>query len=469
MRPASQVLTVAQMRAAEQDLIDRGETVSSLMARAGAGAADWVWRAAGGRPVTVLCGPGNNGGDGYVIARELTARGARVTLVAPEEPATEAAKAARASWDGGIAASGKGGVLVDCLFGSGLGRPLAPATMDLLTSEAARHDFLIALDLPSGVEADSGRPLNENLPRYDLTLALGAFKPAHALMPALPAMGEIRLVAIGIDAVAGAAHLLPRPALQPPARDAHKYSRGLVLVVEGPMAGAALLACQGAMRAGAGAVRLWTERLHPALPPDVVLAAKPLQTLLEDERTGAVIAGPGLGLDDAARGYLASVLRAGLPCVIDADALRLVDREALVGFSGPLILTPHEGEMDSLATAFGLANDASKPQRASELARVTGAVVAYKGPDTVIAAPDGRLAYAPSSTSWLSVGGSGDVLAGIAGARLAATRDPFRAACEAVWLHSEAGRLAGPAFLASDIALAVPAALAACLPRNLHP
>src|SRR5690606_2921861 len=139
-----------------------------------------------------------------------------------------------------LATSGNGGVLVDCLFGSGLGRPLAPATLDLLTSEAAGHDFRIAIDLPSGIEADTGRPLNQHLPHYDLTLALGAFKPAHALMPALPAMGEIRLVPIGIDPVAGAAHLLLRPDLQAPARDAHKYSRGLVLVVEGPMAGAAL-------------------------------------------------------------------------------------------------------------------------------------------------------------------------------------------------------------------------------------
>jgi hydroxyethylthiazole kinase-like uncharacterized protein yjeF len=468
MRAASQVLTVAQMRAAEQELIGRGETVSSLMARAGAGAADWVWRAAGGRPVTVLCGPGNNGGDGYVIARELARRDAAVTVVAPDEPATEAARAARASWGGIVTNSGNGGVLVDCLFGSGLGRPLAPSTLALLTTEAAGHDFLIAVDLPSGIDADSGRLLNDALPNYDLTLALGAFKPAHALMPALPAMGEVRLVPIGIDPLAGAAQLLPVPALRPPSRDAHKYSRGLVLVVEGPMAGAALLACQGAMRAGAGAVRLWTERLHPALPPDVVLPAKPLERLLEDERTGAVIAGPGLGLDEGARARLASVLRAGLPCVIDADALRLVDRGGLEAFSAPLILTPHEGEMDSLGETFGLTNIASKPQRASELARAIGGVVVFKGPDTVIAAPDGRLVYAPSSTSWLSVGGSGDVLAGIAGARLAATRDPFRAACEAVWLHSEAGRLAGPAFLASDIALAVPAAVAACLPRSLR-
>jgi hydroxyethylthiazole kinase-like uncharacterized protein yjeF len=458
----NQVLTVAQMRAAEQALVDGGETVSSLMEIAGTRAADWVWRIAGGRPVTVLCGPGNNGGDGYVIARELARRGTKVTVLAPLEPATEAARAARATYARATEAHGHGGVLVDCLFGSGLTRPLSSELFAALKGEAARHAVRVAVDMPSGIDSDTGAPLNDGLPAYDLTLALGAWKPAHGLMPAIAAMGETRLVPIGVGEVPGAARMLERPRLSAPAPDAHKYTRGLVQVVEGPMTGAALLACLGAMHAGAGAVRLWTERLHPAVPPDVVLKGGPLPDLLEERRLGAVVAGPGLGRDDAARERLRSILQAAKPSVIDADALALIAPADLERFAAPLVLTPHAGEMETLAESFGLAK-AGKVEQARELARVARAVVVSKGPDTVIAAPDGRTTFARSPTSWLSVGGSGDVLAGIVASRLAASGEPFRAACEGVWLHGEAGRLAGPAFLASELAAKVPEAYASVL------
>lgn len=462
MTASDQVLTVAQMRAAEEALISRGESVASLMERAGTGAADWVLRVAAGRPVTVLCGPGNNGGDGYVIARVLHERGVPVSVVTPVEPATPAARDSRTRYAGPIGQSGPGAVLVDCLFGSGLARPLTDEHVRLLHDLAASHPARIAVDLPSGVDADTGRPLNERLPRFHLTLALGAWKPAHGLMPALGAMGECRLVPIGIAAVPQAGRMVPRPHLSAPGRDAHKYTRGLVLVVEGTMAGAALLACEGAMRCGAGAVRLTTERLHPALPPDVVLKSEPLAELLDDKRTGAVLAGPGLGRDDKAAARLRQVLASGLASVIDADALALVRPADLAGVAAPLIFTPHAGEMATLAKSFALeARD--KVSQALELARKANAVIISKGPDTVIAAPDGQAGYLPTPTSWLSVGGSGDVLAGIVASRLAGTGDPFRAACEGAWLHAEAGRLAGPAFLASDIARHLPAAVAACL------
>jgi hydroxyethylthiazole kinase-like uncharacterized protein yjeF len=228
------------------------------------------------------------------------------------------------------------------------------------------------------------------------------------------------------------------------------------------MTGAALLASQGAMHAGAGAVRLWTERLHPAIPPDVVLGGKPLEDMVQDKRIGAVVAGPGLGLDDTARARLRTVLASGLACVIDADALRLLEARTLQEGGGQYVLTPHAGEMETLAETFAL-TEHGKVAQALELARVSGAVVVSKGPDTVIAAPDGRVGFLPTPSSWLSVGGSGDVLAGVTASRLAATHDPFRAACEGAWLHAQAGRLAGPAFLASELAEHLPAAIASCL------
>jgi hydroxyethylthiazole kinase-like uncharacterized protein yjeF len=463
---ADPILTVAQMRAAEQALIDAkepgGETVATLMERAGSGAAEWVWRLAARRPVTVLCGPGNNGGDGYVIARELARRGAEVTVVAPLEPRTEAAAAARAAYAGPVADRGRGGVLVDGLFGSGLARPLEPAHQALLVELARHHGLRIALDLPSGVDSDRGVPLNPGLPAFDVTLALGAWKFAHWLMPAAALMGARRLVPIGVGPVAGAAALLPRPRLAAPASDAHKYSRGLVLVVGGTMAGAALMACEAAMRSGAGAVRLSAGTAHPSASPDVILKTEPLGDLLADDRTGAVLVGPGLGRDGQARERLAEALAAGRPSVIDADALALLYPALVDEFAVPPILTPHEGELARLAESFGLAAS-DKLGRARELAAAAKAVVVAKGPDTVIAAPDGRTVLAPSPSAWLAVAGTGDVLAGIATARLAAGGDPFVAACEAVWLHGEAARIAGPAFVASELAHAVAKAYAAAL------
>jgi hydroxyethylthiazole kinase-like uncharacterized protein yjeF len=450
------------MRSAEQALIDGGESVGSLMERAGRGAADYVRRVAAGRRVTVLCGPGNNGGDGYVIARILREAGVPVRVVAPLEPRTQAALAAREAYGGEIAANAAGDLLVDCLFGSGLARPLDDALAGLLARLSAGHHYRIAVDLPSGVDSDTGAALNPGLPSYQLTLALGAWKFAHWLMPAMASMGERRLVEIGVAPVPEAAQLAARPALAAPPADAHKYTRGLVLVISGPMPGAALLACEGAMRAGAGAVRLSADALHPAALPDIILREEDPAELLGDERTGAVLVGPGLGREPAARERLAAILAAGRPTVLDADALHLVSPDDLAAFTAPMVLTPHEGELAQLAEAFAV-TETDKLRRARTLAQATGAVVMAKGPDTVIAAPDGRTTFAPSPTTWLSVGGSGDVLAGIVAARLASGADPFAAACQGNWLHGEAARLCGPAFLASDLARAVGGAYAACL------
>lgn len=462
MSPPDQILSVAQMRAAEQALIDRGETVESLMERAGTGAADWVWRVGGGRPVTVLCGPGNNGGDGYVIARELRRRGSTVNVVAPLEPGTAAAASARAAWGEPAGHGGPHGVLVDCLFGSGLSRPLAPELAELLRTEARRHAYRVAVDVPSGIDSDRGVALNEDLPGYHLTLALGAWKFAHGLMPAMAAMGEMRLVPIGVGQVEGAAERLARPHFTAPEMDAHKYKRGLVLVVGGAMAGASLLASEAAMRAGAGAVRLTGDAGHSALLPDTIVRQDPLSDLLADERTGAVLVGPGLGRDGEARERLAQVLAAGRPTVLDADALTLLWPAVIESAAGPLILTPHEGELARLAETFEIEAE-GKVACARALAEATGAVVVAKGPDTVIAGPGGRTVLAPSATSWLAVAGTGDVLAGLAASRLAVASDAFGAACEAVWLHGQAARLSGPAFLASELARRVSKAYAAAL------
>ncbi|MDE2597721.1 MAG: NAD(P)H-hydrate dehydratase [Sphingomonadales bacterium] len=466
MRPSSQILTAAQMRCAEESLIARGTSVDELMQRAGRGAAEWVWRLAAHRPVTVLCGPGNNGGDGYVIAEALRERGGEVTVIASGEPRTPAARNARALYGGkvmGPETDAQGGVLVDCLFGTGLARPLAADHLALLHRLAASHPQHIAIDLPSGVASDSGMQLNDALPRYDLTVALGAWKFAHFLMPACSGMGELRLVGIGVAAVSGAAQVVSMPRLSAPAADAHKYRRGMLGVVGGAMPGAAVLAARSAQGAGAGYVKLLASGHAPNVPPDIVAESTPLAEARDDSRFNALLVGPGLGRDSNSRERLGIVLASAIPAVLDADALVLLAPRHLAARTAPLIATPHEGELVTLERAFDCDGGGSKPERALSLARASGMIVVAKGPDTVVAAPDGRIACAPRASAWLSTAGTGDVLAGAIASRLATGAEPFAAVCEGVWLHGEAARHCSKPLAAGALAVAVATAYAAAL------
>jgi hydroxyethylthiazole kinase-like uncharacterized protein yjeF len=458
-----QVLTADQMRAAEQALFDSGTSVSELMEVAAGGAAEWLRRVAAGRPVTALCGPGNNGGDGYVIARRLREAGNAVTVMAPLDPATDAAKEARRRWDGPVATSSRAGgdVFVDCLFGSGLARPLVAEHALLLRDMAARHRYKVAVDVPSGIASDSGAVLNEKLPTYDLTLALGAWKFAHWSLPGRALMGQMRLVPIGIAGVEDAAQLVERPAIAAPAADSHKYRRGLLGIVGGAMPGAGLLAAEAAQRAGAGYVKLLACTPDPRTPADVVTESAPLAEALADPRMAAALIGPGLGRDGAARAMLGEALAHAKALVLDADALMLL-APSMLARKVPILATPHDGELETLCRAFGVIAEGRRA-RAAALAKVSGMVVLAKGPDSVVAAPDGRLVLGTPAPSWLSVAGTGDVLAGIAASRMAGGSDPFTAACEALWLHCEAARRAGPAFTPSQLAERVTDALAACL------
>lgn len=471
LRLGADILTASQMRAAEQALFDAGVSVATLMERAGRGAADYVWRMAGpGRLVTVLTGPGNNGGDGWVIARALQERGGRVQVAMAAAPTGEVARAMRRVYEGPVVSGeARGDVLVDCLYGTGLSRALSGADLALLNGLAGRHRHRIAIDLPSGVEADRGDDFAQDLPRYDLTIALGAWKRAHGLMPAVARMGALRLVDIGCAPVPGAGRRIEGVSIAAPAMNAHKYTRGLLGVVVGAMHGAALMAARAAGGAGAGYVRLLCDA-PLAAPDDLVV-----QGLdgLSDKRLSAVLVGPGLGRGGAARAILERALANPAPMVLDGDGLHLVT-PAMVRDRESLIVTPHEGELAALEKAFGLDGAGGKAERALVLAKAGGMVVVAKGPDTVIAAPDGRWMMAPPASSWLSVAGSGDVLAGCIASRLAAGdsggagrlaagHDDFVAAGQGVWLHGRAAVVAGKPFTAMALAQAVSAAVEQCL------
>ena len=471
------ILTAAQMRAAEERAAPTPGAMVTLMERAGAGIADAVRRLAAGAEVLVLCGPGNNGGDGYVAARLLRAAGHPVRIAALTGPATDLARRARAGWSGAVetfpGASPDDGtyapVLVDAVFGTGLSRPMAEPVMAAVGALAGFARLAIAVDLPSGVDADTGVELNRlEVPHFDLTLALGALKPAHLLQPAALACGAVRLLDIGLalDEVpsprtqVSAVETITRPHLLPPEPWSHKFNRGMVAVVSGRMHGASELAALAAYRAGAGYVLLLTGGLPQ--PPHAIVRRAWSDDALADKRIGAVVVGPGLGRDERARARLATALASPHPLVIDGDALHLLDFAPVRDRTAPTILTPHAGEFEAL---FG-DSEGGKIARTQEAAARAGGVVVHKGPDTVIARADGWANVAVDHDSRLAVAGTGDVLAGTVAAMLAQRpHDPLGAATAGVWLHTAAARRLPQPFIADDLAAALPGAVSSATVR----
>jgi hydroxyethylthiazole kinase-like uncharacterized protein yjeF len=444
------ILTTTRMRAAEQAAIDAGTSVEELMERAGAALAEAAVRFAGPLPVLVLCGPGNNGGDGYVAARHLAQRGVAVRAAAISDPKSDAGKQARAAFPGKVEElSGETAgapLVIDCLFGTGLKKAVDPAAVDELRRLCGSAAIRIACDVPSGVESDSGALLNE-VPAYDATVTFAALKPAHRLMPAMDKCGRVVLADIGIAAETDWREIAA-PKLPPLDPSGHKYSRGLIHLLAGKMPGAIALAATAAARSGAGYVRVSTSRSIDNIPAAVVQTDT---AHLDDERIGCIVIGPGMG--DIPQ-LLTLALTSKSPKVIDADAIGQVgDPERLKERNA--ILTPHTGEFRRL---FGDI-EGSKADQALEAARRSGAIVVYKGPDTIVASPDGRLGFAPPAPAWLATAGTGDVLSGMVGALAAQGMEGFDAACGAVWLHGRAAELAGPHMIADDLVAAIPAAL----------
>ncbi|MCW4461067.1 NAD(P)H-hydrate dehydratase [Sphingomonas sp. BT-65] len=464
------ILTAAQMRAAEDRAIADGASVTTLMERAGTGVAETVHRLAAGGEVLILCGPGNNGGDGYVAARVLANHGMRVRVAALGDPRTEAAAEARNGWIGPVEAfPGElpgahqfAPVIVDAVFGTGLSRPVDAPVATAIKTLADHARLSIAVDLPSGVETDTGGDFDRGLANFGVTLALGALKPAHLLQPAAAHCGTVHTIDIGLERDETLAEptvrTLSAPRLAKPQPSSHKYSRGMVAIISGPMHGASELAALAAYRAGAGYVLLLTGGLPH--PPHAIVRQRWSADALDDKRVGAVVIGPGLGRDDRAREKLDAALASPHPLVIDGDALHLLDLDRLVTREAPTVLTPHAGEFAAL---FGEV-EGSKIARTQHAARRSNAVVVFKGADTVIVAPDGSANVALPASGWLSVAGTGDVLAGAIATMLAQnTATLLEAASAGVWLHAEAARLLDRCFLADELADALPHALARTL------
>jgi hydroxyethylthiazole kinase-like uncharacterized protein yjeF len=445
------ILTAEAMRAAEEAAIAAGTTVEQLMERAGAALAEATYRFAGPMPVLVLCGPGNNGGDGYVAARHLAQRGVKVRIATLAEPKSDAAKWARSHWAGPVEQLGDETapepLVIDALFGTGLTRGLDEGKAKQLSRLCGPAQLSVACDLPSGVQTDSGEELSL-IPAYAMTVTFGALKPAHLLHPAMHKCGRLVLADIGIEADT-TWHEISPPNLPPLDPGGHKYDRGLVHALAGAMPGAIALAAKAAAYAGAGYVRVSTSRPIDGLPSSIVQID---HAPVNEERIGCLLVGPGLG--DVPQ-VLTLALTSKAPKVIDADGItHLGEPERLKGQDA--IITPHEGEFVKL---FGEL-PGSKTGRALEAAKRSGAVVVYKGPDTLVASPDGRLRFSPRAHPWLASAGTGDVLAGVIAAMRARGLPAFEAACAGVWLHGRAAEIAGQQLIADDLAAAIPAAIA---------
>ncbi len=456
------ILTAEAMRAAEQGAIDGGTPVETLMERAGAALAEAVFLHSGARPVLILCGPGNNGGDGYVAARHLAVRGVKVRVAALAEPTSAAANWARGEWEGAVEdidMAQSAPVVVDCLFGTGLSSGLEATAAGRLGALAGAAEIAIACDLPSGVAADSGAILSP-IPDYALTVTFGALKPAHRLMPAMAHMGRVVLADICIAPDTKWLEI-GAPALPPLDPAGHKYSRGLVELRAGEMPGAIALAASAAIRAGAGYVRLVTDEFIHGVPSAVVQTPLDANTTIDLSSRGVTVAGPGR----AEMSIVQGIVERGLDCVLDANAIFFARRFG--NRFDNAILTPHSGEFDSSFRPHGnfapILSEAEaalgKLQRTLLVAERTGAVVVHKGPDTLVAAPDGRLGFSPPAPAWLASAGSGDVLVGIIAALRARGLDRFDAACAGVWLHGRAAEAAGPAMIADDLVAALPKVL----------
>ncbi|OYY71246.1 bifunctional ADP-dependent NAD(P)H-hydrate dehydratase/NAD(P)H-hydrate epimerase [Sphingomonas sp. 28-63-12] len=445
------IVTATEMRAAEDRAIAGGRSIDALMAEAGAGIAAAVARLAGDRRVLILCGPGNNGGDGYVAARRLAQAGVAVRIAASGPPRTDAAVRARDAWRGpveDVAAAAPAPVLIDCLFGTGLARPLEPVLAGTLARLVAAAESAVAVDLPSGVATDDGALLGP-VPVFDHTFALGALKASHMLQPAAACCGALEVVDLGLE-LPGETRVLMRPMLGAPPADAHKYARGMVAVVSGAMPGAGLLASIAALRSGAGYVAV----LGGNGGGPLALVHRPFDAAsLADARIGALVIGPGLGRDEIANARLAMALATDHTLLVDGDALHLASIDQLAARAAPTVLTPHAGEFAAL---FG-PGAGSKIDRARAAARRSQAVVVFKGADTVIADPGGRVVVAEQANSWLSTAGTGDVLAGAIAAMLASGLPAFAAAAAGVWLHAAAARRCPGAFIADDLAFALSA------------
>lgn len=485
---ALEILSSAQMKTSEQIAKQSGVDGFSLMKAAGQAVADEILNRFSPMPVLVLCGSGNNGGDGFVVASLLKKKRWPVSLACAVSLGELQGEAARASdlWKGKVLsfedlALPNGGMIVDSVFGTGLSRPIEGEIAEVLETVQQSSCTVIAVDVPSGMNADTGE-CQGCTPQADLTVTFFRKKLGHVLMPALDACGEIVVANIGIPdhALEALGPVITETAPEngwgdwaaDKPRNSHKYDYGHVLVLGGRhMTGAACLVGKSALRAGAGlcTIAAYSEAalVYKSYCPSLIV--EPLDELarfkehLKDTRRNVVIIGPGAGFENppALKKAVFDTLAAEPKrvCILDADALTVFadDLRTFYKALGPhCILTPHEGEFARLFPDL----TGSKIERAKAAAARTKSIIVLKGPDTVVAKPDGGCAVNTTGNGWLATAGAGDVLAGlIAGFVARGLGDLFGAVCAAVWCHGKAGENLGAGLISADLPDQIPLVL----------
>jgi ADP-dependent NAD(P)H-hydrate dehydratase / NAD(P)H-hydrate epimerase len=474
------VLTVAQMNAADRLTMASGTPGLLLMRRAGEAVVAELVRRWTPRRVTVLCGPGNNGGDGFVVAFCLAQSGwaVRLALLGDINGLRGDAQQHAQRWTGNVEPLSPhviddAELIVDSLFGSGLSRRLDSAVTDTLTCATRRGIPIIAVDVPSGVMGDSGEDLGAAAAVCTVTFMRK--KPGHLLLPGRDLCGDIVVANIGIpQAVLDSLPIdtwentpgLWRQKLPQLHATGNKYSRGHALLYGGyPMTGAARMAARAAARIGAGLTSIAVPEKALAIYASALtsIMVQPLSEdqdfagLLRDPRYTAFSIGPGAGLSDATRERALALLQTGRPVVLDADAISVFSSRAdelFQAIRGPCVITPHDGEFQRIFDPSG-----DKLTRTRRAARRSGAVVVLKGADTVIAAPDGRASINSNAPATLATAGSGDVLGGFILGLLAQGMDAFPAAAAGVWMHGASAAAFGPGLIGEDLPDLLPAVL----------
>jgi hydroxyethylthiazole kinase-like uncharacterized protein yjeF len=477
----SQILTVAQSVAADRAAIASGAPLSVLMQRAGEALAAEVmarWRP---RPTLVLCGPGDNGGDGFVIAARLALSGWPVRVAALVDIAQMKGAAAEAAgrWVGQVeavspACVGDAALVIDALFGAGLSRPLAPECVQTLSACQAAGAQLVAVDLPSGLSGDTGAPLGF-APEAALTVTFHRKKPAHVLEPGRSLCGEVVVADIGLAdpkpdwLLNENGPALWRSEFPWPRTSTHKTERGRMVVISGeaPSTGAARLAARAGLRIGAGVVTVLSPpnacAINAAHLEAVMLKpfADRAELLRAAQGCDVAVIGPGAGITLETRLNLLALAASGPALIVDADIFSVFREapDALFEVLTPRdVMTPHAGEFERIFPGL-LKASPDKIAAVRTAAKAAGAVVLLKGADTVIAAPDGRAVVNTNAAPWLATAGAGDTLAGFIAGLIAQGMDSFSAACAGAWIHAEIGRDFGPGLIAEDLPEGAPTVL----------
>jgi ADP-dependent NAD(P)H-hydrate dehydratase / NAD(P)H-hydrate epimerase len=510
-----ELLTATEMGRADALAAAHGVPGLVLMENAGRAVAEAAVAVAprAGAAIAVACGPGNNGGDGFVAARLLREQGyqVRLGLLGSRESLKGDAAAMAQRWGepvGPLDATTVAGadLIIDALFGAGLSRPLEGIAADVVGAINVSGTPVVAVDVPSGLDGTTGTSSGPVV-QATCTVTFFRLKPGHLLLPGRALCGEVLVADIGIPEQAlqeiGARTFVNRPTLwckaYPwPRIDGHKYTRGHAVVVSGPAesTGAARMGARGALRAGAGLVTVVGSVTATAVNATHLTAVMikgvggdaALGEFLSDVRRNAALMGPGAGVGAGTAATILTVLASPAAVVLDADALTsfapgesqepvratgfgFVVRgtepaptpeglfSAIKARKAPVVLTPHEGEFKRLFGEFAGPSAGSKLERTRRAAETSGAVVILKGSDTVIASPDGRAAINDNAPPWLATAGSGDVLAGLVTGLLAQSMPAFEAACAAVWLHGECARRVGVGLIAEDLPEALPQVL----------